>query len=286
MASRNCLRLRFNCARVVSQSWGPCVEGTQPSPAYVGMASVPRRSTRSRPTRVVSPRHRPPEQRPCAPAPTSTRLAFPAAARDNPRRSSRAPPMQLPQKPTPRVFSGMQPSGSLHLGNYLGAMVQWVAMQTTHECIYCVVDMHAITVAQDPKELKTIDPRRHGGLHGGRRRSQEDHPLQPEPGARACRARLGVQLCRPPRLAQPHDPVQGEGRQGPRERLRRPLRLSRADGCRHSGLPRHARAGRRRPEAAPGACPRHRAKVQQRLCRRDSAQPASRTAPSFRCASP
>src|SRR5262245_66152048 len=62
--------------------------------------------------------------------------------------------MQLPQKPTPRVFSGMQPSGSLHLGNYLGAMVQWVAMQTTHECIYCVVDMHAITVAQDPKELR------------------------------------------------------------------------------------------------------------------------------------
>src|SRR5262245_58966602 len=62
--------------------------------------------------------------------------------------------MQLPQKPTPRVFSGMQPSGSLHLGNYLGAMVQWVKMQESHECIYCVVDMHAITVWQDPKELK------------------------------------------------------------------------------------------------------------------------------------
>ena len=62
--------------------------------------------------------------------------------------------MKLPQKPTPRVFSGMQPSGSLHLGNYLGAMVQWVKMQESHECIYCVVDMHAITVWQDPKELK------------------------------------------------------------------------------------------------------------------------------------
>ena len=62
--------------------------------------------------------------------------------------------MKLPQKPTPRVFSGMQPSGSLHLGNYLGAMVQWVKMQESHECIYCVVDMHAITVAQDPKELR------------------------------------------------------------------------------------------------------------------------------------
>ena len=55
---------------------------------------------------------------------------------------------------TPRVFSGMQPTGNLHLGNYLGAMVQWVAMQETHECIFCVVDMHAITVWQDPLELK------------------------------------------------------------------------------------------------------------------------------------
>ena len=54
----------------------------------------------------------------------------------------------------PRVFSGMQPTGNLHLGNYLGAMVQWVAMQKTHECIFCVVDMHAITMWQDPAELK------------------------------------------------------------------------------------------------------------------------------------
>jgi tryptophanyl-tRNA synthetase len=53
-----------------------------------------------------------------------------------------------------RVFSGMQPTGSLHLGNYLGAMVNWIEMQKTHECIYCVVDLHAITVWQDPKELK------------------------------------------------------------------------------------------------------------------------------------
>ena len=52
-----------------------------------------------------------------------------------------------------RVFSGMQPTSALHLGNYLGAMVNWIAMQETHSCIYCVVDMHAITVAQDPAEL-------------------------------------------------------------------------------------------------------------------------------------
>ncbi|MGE0767354.1 MAG: tryptophan--tRNA ligase [Hyphomicrobiaceae bacterium] len=55
----------------------------------------------------------------------------------------------------PRVFSGMQPTGSLHLGNYLGALINWVAMQDTHECIYCVVDMHAITAEWlDPDELR------------------------------------------------------------------------------------------------------------------------------------
>ena len=55
---------------------------------------------------------------------------------------------------TPRVFSGMQPTGNLHLGNYLGAMLNWIKLQETHECIYCVVDMHAITMAQDPKVLR------------------------------------------------------------------------------------------------------------------------------------
>jgi len=53
----------------------------------------------------------------------------------------------------PRVFSGVQPTGNLHLGNYLGAIVRFVDLQEDHECIYCVVDMHAITVWQDPEEL-------------------------------------------------------------------------------------------------------------------------------------
>lgn len=55
----------------------------------------------------------------------------------------------------PVVFSGMQPSGdSLHLGNYLGALVNWVALQDDHDPIYCVVDLHAITVPQDPASLR------------------------------------------------------------------------------------------------------------------------------------
>jgi tryptophanyl-tRNA synthetase len=53
----------------------------------------------------------------------------------------------------PRVFSGVQPTGNLHLGNYLGAIVNFVELQKTHDCIFCVVDMHAITVWQDPADL-------------------------------------------------------------------------------------------------------------------------------------
>jgi tryptophanyl-tRNA synthetase len=55
----------------------------------------------------------------------------------------------------PRVLSGIQPtSGSFHLGNYLGAVRQWVDMQNTHDAFYMVVDLHAITVPQDPKQLR------------------------------------------------------------------------------------------------------------------------------------
>ena len=53
-----------------------------------------------------------------------------------------------------RDFSGVQPTGNIHLGNYLGALKQFVELQEDHECIYCIVDMHAITVPQDPEVLK------------------------------------------------------------------------------------------------------------------------------------
>ncbi len=73
-----------------------------------------------------------------------------------------------------RIFSGVQPTGNLHLGNYLGAIRNFVRLQDDYECIYCVVDLHALTQWQDPAELKHntrevaaaylaagIDPRRH-----------------------------------------------------------------------------------------------------------------------------
>lgn len=53
-----------------------------------------------------------------------------------------------------RVFSGVQPTGNIHLGNYLGALKQFVELQDENECIYCIVDLHSITVPQDPKELR------------------------------------------------------------------------------------------------------------------------------------
>jgi len=73
-----------------------------------------------------------------------------------------------------RVFSGIKPSGDLHLGNYLGAIKRFIPLQKTHACIYCVVDLHAITVWQDPADLKRatyevaaaylaagVDPKKH-----------------------------------------------------------------------------------------------------------------------------
>jgi tryptophanyl-tRNA synthetase len=53
-----------------------------------------------------------------------------------------------------RIFSGIQPTGNLHLGNYLGAIRNWVALQHDYECIFCIVDLHALTMSQDPAELR------------------------------------------------------------------------------------------------------------------------------------
>lgn len=75
---------------------------------------------------------------------------------------------------TNRIFSGIQPTGNLHLGNYLGAIKNWVKMQNGYECIFCIVDLHAITVPQNPESLRDsirqtaaayiasgIDPKKH-----------------------------------------------------------------------------------------------------------------------------
>jgi tryptophanyl-tRNA synthetase len=53
-----------------------------------------------------------------------------------------------------RIFSGVQPTGNLHLGNYLGAIRNWVALQNDYDCIFCIVDLHALTLPQDPQQLR------------------------------------------------------------------------------------------------------------------------------------
>ena len=61
---------------------------------------------------------------------------------------------QANSAPRKRIFSGIQPSGDLTLGSYMGAIKNWVPLQDEYDCIYCIVDMHAITVRQDPALLR------------------------------------------------------------------------------------------------------------------------------------
>ena len=85
-----------------------------------------------------------------------------------------------------RVFSGVQPTGNLHLGNYLGAIVNLVKLQETHDCIYCVVDLHAMTIFHvwgGPDELTENTREVTAAFIACRHRSEKAHHVQPEPGA-------------------------------------------------------------------------------------------------------
>jgi tryptophanyl-tRNA synthetase len=138
-----------------------------------------------------------------------------------------------------RILSGMQPTGGLHLGNYLGALKNWVPMQDSgKECFFCAVDMHAMTVEYDPAALPDrvrgvaaayiaagVDPKRSAIF------AQSAVPEHAELSwVLQCVARMG--------WMERMTPVQGQGRvrQGRRTRQRRPVHLSRADGGGHPGL--------------------------------------------------
>ena len=238
------------------------------------------------------------------------------ATLDHPRASGDNPPAREASI-MKRIFSGVQPTGNLHLGNYLGAIKNFVALQDDYDCIYCVVDMHAITMWQDPAVLTAntrevaaaylaagVDPKRciifnqsqvsvhaqlawifncvarlgwlnrmtqfkdkagknreqasvglyaypnlmaadlalieddaalgidpggldgeharsRGGVPGRRGRSQALHHLQSKPGQRSRAAGLDIQLRGAAGLAQPHDPIQGQGREESRVALDR-----------------------------------------------------------------
>ena len=103
----------------------------------------------------------------------------------------------------PIVFSGAQPSGELTIGNYMGALRQWVNMQDDYHCIYCIVDQHAITVRQDAQKLRkaTLDTL---ALYLACGIDPEKSTI---PRTRTCAVRLGTELLYLLRRTEPHDPV-------------------------------------------------------------------------------
>ena len=162
-----------------------------------------------------------------------------------------------------RVFSGVQPTGNLHLGNYLGAITKFVALQNRYDCIYCVVDLHAITVWQDPSELPRatrevtaaflacgIDPKKN--IIFNQSQVAEHAELA---WVFNCVARVGWLN----RMTQFKEKA-GKDRENA---SRRALCLSESHGRRHFGISRNSCARRRRPETASRTVPGHCAEVQQ-----------------------
>ena len=108
-----------------------------------------------------------------------------------------------PETKKKRVLSMIQPTGMFTLGNYLGALKNFVALQNDYECVYALADLHAITVRQDPQQLRkaTLDTLALYLACG------KEHFLHPESGAGARTACMGIELLHPVRRALPHDAV-------------------------------------------------------------------------------
>ena len=92
------------------------------------------------------------------------------------------------------MFSGIQPSGDLTLGSYMGAIRNWVDMIDDYNAYYCIVDMHAITVRQVPADLRRRTLEQLAQYIACGLDPEKSHALYPEPRARARGARLGAQL--------------------------------------------------------------------------------------------
>lgn len=106
----------------------------------------------------------------------------------------------------PIVFSGAQPSGELTIGNYMGALRQWVNMQDDYHCIYCIVDQHAITVRQDAQKLRkaTLDTL---ALYLACGIDPEKSTIFVQSHAGTCTVRLGTELLYLLRRTESHDAV-------------------------------------------------------------------------------
>jgi hypothetical protein len=106
-----------------------------------------------------------------------------------------------------RVFSGIQPTGNTHLGNYLGAIRNWVAEQADKTNFFCVVDLHSLTVPQDPDELRFETRSMAAMLLACGMDPQSEHDLHPEPRDGPCRRLLAAELHHAAGLAATDDPV-------------------------------------------------------------------------------
>ena len=164
----------------------------------------------------------------------------------------------------PRVLSGIQPTAdSFHLGNYLGALRQWVALQFDHDAFYCVVDLHAITVEHDPALLRERTLVSAAQLIAMGLDPEQLHVVRPVARPRARPAGLGARLHHRVRRGRADDAVQGQVRQGrPGPDDGRAVHLSGPAGRRHPALPGRPRACRRGPAPAPRADARSRRPVQ------------------------
>lgn len=93
-----------------------------------------------------------------------------------------------------RIFSGIQPSGELTLGSYMGAIKNWVDLQDDYDCLYCIVDMHAITVRQDPATLRRRSVNQLAQYIACGLDPQKNIMFYPEPCAAARGAGLGARV--------------------------------------------------------------------------------------------
>ncbi len=167
----------------------------------------------------------------------------------------------------PIIFSGIQPSGTLTLGNYIGALRNFSKLQDDYDCIYSIVDMHAITVRQNPADLRrrcmelcrSISP---AGSTPRRTSFSARAMCRSTRSFRGCSAAI-TQFGELSRMTQFKDkPAKhADNINGG------PVHLPGADGGGYPALPVGPRAGRRGPEAARRALPRHRAALQRRVRR-------------------
>ena len=125
--------------------------------------------------------------------------------------------------PKKRMLSGIKPSGDLTLGSYLGAVKNWAERAEEYDCFYFMADLHAITVRQNPADLRRrtleqlaqyiacgLDPEKNTLFvqsHVHQHAELEEHAVRPEPRASARRAGLGAGLLLYVRRAEPYDPV-------------------------------------------------------------------------------